>query len=303
MAYQTGTATSPVNLLDTIRGFLLSLGWTVNFWGDDVLGTAGDDKWLSVVTPGGNYFNLLADNSGSAISVRGATGYTGGNNRDNQPGQSGGWGTTNGLSGPYAAYYLFGSATYCHVVVEIVTNRFAHFHIGVLEKAGTYTGGEYQSHTYWQYGSTNYQNHINSYNTCPFSAQGYHGQLGQYYRLDVDGSVNNWVWHRSEEPTSRALGFIGGGLVGRLVSRSPNFITAQSILVPSIVIGPRPIGGTCVYGSVKDVRSINIKNLTPKQIITIGSDEWMIFPIIRKGSTTIYEPSSGDTGIAYKKVT
>lgn len=306
MAYQTGTATSCTNLLDTIRIFALSLSWTVNYWGDDPqLAGTGNGNWLSLATPGGNYFNLLSNDTGSYIHTRGATGYTNNSNRDSQPGQAGGYNTTNGLSGPFAAYYLFGSATYIHVVVEIVTNRFAHFAIGVLEKSGTYTGGEYAVNTNWRYGDTNYQ-HLpdSSYNSCPWDSK-LANPRGQWYRMDADGAVNNWYEsYDSADATQYPLGFMrGNALTARLVSRSPNYITGQSILPPSIIVGPRPAGGSAIYGTVKDVRPVNIANLNPKQILYIGTDEWMIFPVIRKGYTTQYEPCSGNYGIAYRKVT
>ena len=304
MAYQTGTATSCTNLLDTIRIFALSLGWTVNYWGDDPQNAGTQDKWLSLATPGGNYFNVLARDATSIILVRGATGYTANNNRDSQPGQAGDYAQTNGLSGPFAAYYLFGSATYIHVVVEIVTNRFAHFAIGVLEKSGVYTGGEYAVNTYWTYGNTTYQHQPDApYNSCPWDSW-LLSPRSQWYRMDVDGAVNNWYQsYDSGDATSYPLGFMrGNSLVARLFNRSPNYITGQSILPPSIIVGPRPAGGSCIYGTVKDVRPVNITNLNPKQILYIGTDQWMIFPVIRKGYTTQYEPCSGNYGIAYRKV-
>jgi hypothetical protein len=85
MAYQTGTATSPENLLDTMRLFLAANGWGISFWGTD---PQGSGKWLSVVSPSGSYFNFLAMNSSALIYVRGATGYSANNNRNSQPGQS-----------------------------------------------------------------------------------------------------------------------------------------------------------------------------------------------------------------------
>lgn len=304
MSYQTGSATSPSNLLDTVRLFAIANGWSVNYWGDDPQTAGTADKWLSLQSPGGSYFNLLAIDGTGSIHLCGATGYTNNANRDLQPGQAGNYNTTNGLNGPYAAYYMFGSSTYIHVVVEIVTNRFAHFAIGVLEKAGIYTGGEYAVNTYWRYGDTNYQHQPDSsYNTAPWDSRAY-SPRSQWYRMDADGAVNNWYeTYDSASAESYPLGFMrGNALTARLINRSPNFLTAQSILVPSIIVGPRPAGGACVYGSVKDVRPVNIENLTPKQILYIGTDEWMIFPIIRKGWTTQYEPCSGNYGIAYRKV-
>jgi hypothetical protein len=307
MAYQTGTATSPENLLDTMRLFLAANGWGISFWGTD---PQDSGKWLSVVSPSGSYFNFLAMNSSALIYVRGATGYSANNNRNSQPGQSPGWTRSNGLSGPYTSYHLFVGSTYCHVVVEVVTNRFVHFHAGVLEKAGNYNGGEYQTGTDWQYGSTNWQHLPDSeYNTMPFNAYSYLPPSShEYYRMDADGAVNNWYHNNAtvgvSDASLRVVGCIRGySMTHRLFGRSPNHITGQSILLPSIICGPRPAGGSAIYGSVKDLRPINIANLTPKQVLNIGTDEWLVFPIIRKGWTSQYEPCSGNYAFAYKKVT
>ena len=308
MAYQTGAAASPLMLLDSIRTFLLGLGWTINYFGNDPQGVAGDDHWLSVKTPGNKYFNILADYTAQTVHTRGATGYTANNNRNTQPGQAPGWTQTNALSGPFAAYYLFGGAEYLHVVVEVVTNRFAHFHIGTLEKAGNYTGGEYQTGTSINL-QPSYQNDPESvYNGYPFDANNaYRSDSYNYYRIDADGAQHNWVTattsNGGSDATRVAQGFLrGSSSIQSLIGRSPNHLTGQAILLPSLIVGPRPAGGTAIYGTVPDVRAVNIANISPKEVVTIGSDEWMIFPIVRKGWGTQYDMQSGNYGIAYRKV-
>lgn len=301
MAYQTGAAATPLILLDAIRTFALSLGWTVNYHGNDPQGTAGNNHWLSLRTPGGRYFNILADNSAQTMYTRGATNYTANSNRDAQPGQSPGWRQTNALKGPFAAYYLFGGVEYLHIVIEVVTNRFAHIHIGTMEKSGNYPGGEYHTGTY-VYLQTSYQNDPESpYHGYPFDSNNYYSMAGvDYYRIDSDGALNNWVAGASH---NGSYGFLRGySLIKPLFDRSPNHLTGQSILLPSIIVGPRPTGGTAIYGTVPDVRVLNMANVSSKAVMTIGSDEWMIFPVVRKGWGTIYDMQSGHYGIAYRRV-
>ena len=309
MAYQTGTAANPTSLLDSIRLFALSLGWTVSYFGDDPQTAGANDSWLSLVSASGSYFNLLANNTSGKVSTRAATGYTNNGNRNSQPNQSMGWGETNGLTGPYQAYYFFGGADYIHVVIERVTNQFSHFHIGTLEKGGNYTGGEYHTCTQWTYGNTSYQHLPDSpYNVYPFDSYGYTWSEDAYQcvRMGADGAPNKWYSSPRQwtVPSSslHVIGFLRNySIMHRMMLRSPNAMTGQSMLIPSLIAGPRPAGGASIYGTVKDLRAINIANISPKEIITIGTDQWMIFPVIRKGLTTQYEACSGNYGLAYRK--
>lgn len=309
MAYQTGTAASPTALLESIRLFALSLGWTVSYYGDDPQNTGTNDLWLSLVSATGSYFNLLAHNTTGKVLTRGATGYTNNSNRNSQPGQSNGWAETNGLTGPYQAYYFFGGADYLHVVIERVTNQFSHLHIGTLEKGGNYVGGEYHTCTRWTYGDINYQHLPDSpYNIYPFDSNGYprSDDTFQCVRMGADGDPTKWynTPRQVVTPTNNqhVIGFLRDySIMHRMMLRSPNSMTGQSILIPSVVTGPRPAGGTAIYGTVKDLRAVNIANITPKEVITIGTDQWMIFPVLRKGLTTQYESCSGNYGLAYRK--
>lgn len=319
MAYQTGSASTPSNLLDTIRLFALANSWTVNYWGADTQTNISPahqaTSLLCLTSPAGGYFMYMAYDSTGDIYTSGATGYSA-TGRNQQPGHpSGGavdinsrsttgWAQTNLLLGPFAAYYLFGGASYIHTVVEVVTNRFMHFHIGTLEKAGNYEGGEYFTNTYWS-DQTNQRHDPNSpYHTFPFDGYAHYGDRGCHVRCDVDGAVNRWVnFYGGSSSSNYAQGFLRyNSLIQTLMNRSPNTFNGLSTLHPSIVTGPRPLGGSAIYGTVKDLRPVNITYLEPKQILTIGGDDWMIFPITRKGSGTLYEIVSGVYGIAYRKV-
>lgn len=310
MAYVTGSTTNPTNLLDAVRTTLLSLGWTVNYWGADAYSGSSDanrgnatmNQWLSLLSPDGAYFNLISDLGRGSVWAGGATGYSGSSNHNSIPGKST-WAETNGLGGPYTAYYIFATTTYCHVVVERSTNQFAHFQIGRLEKAGTYTGGEYVHQTLWDYGNTSRQNNPDDNNSClPFDSFGQSGYLGAAVRMDIDGASNNWINYYGADPAHCAGTMRKQSLGRHLWERTPNTMNGMTPLIPSIIVGPRPAGGNAILGTVPDVRGVNMTLLAPKQLITLGSDDWMVFPVIRKGTGTIYEAVSGIYGIAYRKV-
>jgi hypothetical protein len=58
-------------------------------------------------------------------------------------------------------------------------------------------------------------------------------------------------------------------------------------------------------GQVPDVFRVNMRNLTPEQEISVGSDIYTVFPMINKDSanTLANEGYSGYEGLAYKKIT
>lgn len=329
MAYQTGTASSPEDLLSKIKTFVESIGWVTDYYGSDTQTgiTAGylADKLLCVHTAAGNYFSFLAYNSTGDIYTSGATGYSAGAIRNNQPGHSSGnffatstrcvtngWALTNKVIGPYAAYYFFGGSDYLHVVIEVVTNRFVHMHIGVLEKAGPYTGGEYFTGTAWTYdmfytAGLSYQNDPdNTFNRMPFDSVGADTYVNSWQgiRMDTDGTSGKW-WRMGYDNDTQnpCYGFMrSNSIVNMLVNSTPNTFNGASVMPPSLIAGYRTLGGYAIYGTVKDLRPINMSLLSPKDILTLGTDEWMVFPIIRKGTTSEYEPCSGNFAIAYRKV-
>ncbi len=132
MAYETGSAASPSDLLDKLRLFLASNGWTVNLW------TAVGSGYRLHVQKGELYFNfrsavdeyIFQEQSPSTlyrygIGIMGSDGYNAGSNWDAQPGaplrlatacQIGAFMTCR--SDGVTAYYFFLGTTpvdYCHV--------------------------------------------------------------------------------------------------------------------------------------------------------------------------------------------
>lgn len=344
MAFITGAASSPTNLLDSLAVALSNNGWTVLAQrAESEPGmTAGYnvDRELYVLSPAGGYFQFAAHETLGLIMSSGATGFNIGSTRNAQPGHSSlganpttggsnyraiGWAATHLGPGPYAQYYFFITDQYCHVAVEVVINSFRHFMSGNIRKAGPFVGGEYYTGTRWSFpytwgGTNSYMNSPDSnYNNAPFDIITYSsvenalaGIIGQQYfhwpriHLDVDGHTNRWV-RLQGDGTTTASGFIrsSGSYTspeGALSMVSRNDMNGLVALPPAIIMAPRPIGGTSIYGTVRDIAPVEISQLEPKQVLTYGSDEWMVFPLIRKGTGTYLEQVSGNYGLAYKIV-
>lgn len=306
MAFQTGTSTGPADLISKLATFAAANGWTVSpATNGSVFINAARDL----------YFGVAAGTF--TIFVKGATGYSAGATWDNQPG-----GSPDALSptqvndcgGPHKLYYFFGTEQYLHVVIEVVTNKFKHFVFGQLEKNSTYTGGAYFDGSFHDMTggiNTNFPDaspHRYLFDTFGNGATGGTGRI----RVDIDGKTNNWMNYGSSGAFSTESNMVKGAtrtqysLMAALQIASPNSFNQRTVLTPILIAAARGSGLFSLIGAPKDLRLVNMRDFNPGQIMTIGSDEWYVFPQTQKtlvfntNSSTL--PSSGLYGYAYKKV-
>jgi hypothetical protein len=88
----------------------------------------------------------------------------------------------------------------------------------------------------------------------------------------------------------------------------PTFVTDGVPLIPIYVGLPTDFESALRWGpvaQVPDVFRVNMKNLDAEEEITVGSDTYIVFPMINKDSanTLDNEGYSGYEGLAYKKIT
>lgn len=307
MAYETGNTTGNADLVAKLATFAQSNGWTY--------GACSGGHY--VLSKNGVYAVVAYD--ASNIYLMGATGYASGSAWNAQPGNSGMTSTTNFMSGTHKAYHFFAGDTYMYVVVEVTTNIFRHFNFGLLTKYGTYTGGQFVNGTRWgtlryygNYGNDSFCNYPDhNYHGGPFDALAYESYgVNNHVRADIDGNSNKyWRIRRADDGNSQARGTVRNGdvsLMDSLSDRSVNTFNQRTILLPIYVDVTRGSGLYSLVGQAPDCRSINMANYNPGQIITIGSDQWVIFPIVQKTNTWddqySYVQSSGNYALAYKKV-
>lgn len=219
MAYQTGTASNPNDLLQKLVTFLVANGWTQD------MSQADGTGWRAHLHRSGVYVNLKAttgavnpwaftpnpnaSSSDAALHIYLGDGFSGASNWNLQPGGPLLNGTTNrtGCSmplpqGSITAYHFFSDETGDNimVVVERTPGNFTHMEWGVsVNKAGSYTGGPY-------FGSV-----LNGYNAFTTSTSARGGRLGptagfpfnwgdgsgtaagSYVRADVDSFTGKWL--------------------------------------------------------------------------------------------------------------
>ena len=93
-----------------------------------------------------------------------------------------------------------------------------------------------------------------------------------------------------------------------LFSSDPTFTTDGVALIPIYVLLCSDFSSDLRWapvGQVPDVFRVNMKNLDAEQEISVGSDTYIVFPMMNKDSANTLENEgySGYEGLAYKKIT
>lgn len=173
MAYQTGNASSVMDLLSKLATFAQSVnGWVVDnintkekelylhnekcFWSLKV-GTSNSLPTLYIAINNQFKANLPWDNQTGSSSFNGKANF-----------YRYYWGAgTNFHNEPFASYTFLATAQYIHVVVRVDSRRFRHFGIGTIKKDGIYNGGHYA------YGTHSTNTNDTSYASYPFTSDMY----------------------------------------------------------------------------------------------------------------------------------
>lgn len=328
MAYSTGTSSSPSNLLDNLRAFLNSNGWTVT-WRFQI--AQGTWRWLHA-TKGGLFFNfweqlslLEANRSVSPNNVfcNYATSYNSSAEPFAQPGCNDAVGA-NAITPPYTAHHFFdgtgASGPYVYCALEIGAGEFAHFGVGILNKAGAYSGGEFACGTIWVYGiavGANVQNNpVSSQNAWPFSDHhtfnGWAGNRPNGTVVRCPDALSGTHFNACQSaPAGVALrcGSPTFYSTNRSLGGGPQWLLWQQPTIPSIatavLITPHCFGESVAsnsryIGHPPGLRHIALDFLSPGDEVVLGAETWKVFPLKRKGSISEI-PLSGNYGLAYLK--
>lgn len=283
MPYQTGTFTSPADLIATIKSFATSNGWS----------SSGD-----VVYKGTVFTELLV--SGNYISVRGGTGQSAGvitgpssktvyclGEKRLPPS----WLTTTIFDYP-GTFWLFMDTGPDSIVCIMRSNDGLYFNwltFGMSVKYATYTGGEY-------FGASFSSNDTGHYPGMCSYGQGYgyswyletiaplwwmpndnfNVQSNFLIRSDLDAGVNwlgedGWNTHPN-----------GNAATSELFMRNPNNWTDQTILLPFYLSINRPSDLKSIIGLFPPARIARVINHEAGDLITLGADKYKVFPFFKK---------------------
>lgn len=331
MAYETGTANSPGDLLVKLFDFAALHGWTV----DDDIASDAKTPPEGAIHKNNIYvsFYFFTDN----LKIYPARGYSGANEpgtqteslyNDTLTTQNSGMGVTN-IAGPYSAYHFFEDDNYLHIVINTSDGRFRHFGFGESIKFGDWKYGEYFYGHVW--GTTSLNSPNASRHSPPFSCFD-RSQVVEWAHTSFYGKTNtdaalpgaraaDAFWIRAQNVSTPAsldadsrlvnagmiLSGTDGGIHGNLVSRSPSDFNGFNAMFPIQwgLLDNTPTPRNFYFlGTIPDIRSFNCKEMTTSIEHTIGADTWVLFPVTNGGpdpGTSV--EWSANHGIAYKKVT
>jgi hypothetical protein len=322
MAYLQTTATSVSDIFDTIATFATGLGFTVDRNNTFTSG-ANTRRILSISFSGfdyGHFFTESSNTTKNTILTLRSIGLTTSGDWDANPNR-GMYSLTNLLTGgPYVNLWLFGEAgsnPYIHCLVEHAAGRYRHFGIGELVKMGTWTGGAYSYGTTWGQGAVQTDNPTHPDHSTPFSELTTSGQTTAVTCIRCDevdttangvaGVDNRFIPYNPSSSRRAGSGVRGGNIAyvnsGLGYASTANFSTynqrAHLLRIRNFVTSSG--GYIRQIGEPPALRVVTMEPFQAGEELTIGSDIWKVFPLVRKGIITDQE-SSGDYAFAYKKV-
>lgn len=314
MAYETGTATSVVDLLNKFATFIEANGWTRDSLGDEGSGRRYHAHNGSVYVNMRAYANedppstILGHGSTGTYSwaFNIGTGYDGGTAWHQQAGAPLFTGSTyytagmNKIDSSVPAYHFFAhnGGDQIIAVVEHASGSYQYLGFGSLVKYGTWTGGEYM------YGSMNGVTN-NEWSTgsgivgigffqAPANGSSFNRNFPNVALIDVDVDAETG-WHVTD-PVSQAT--------TRRKVLDLQYLTAinSDWLYPSTLNALHPFhpvvaavfrdtsndtttSPISMLGELPGVHYCNIDNFVPAQQVTLGATDYRVFPWGRKKTT------------------
>ncbi len=322
MAYQTGTASDIYQLLNKLESFAVSLGWQI------------DDSYNGALLLHNNegYWSIDFDSSNKQLFVYANTGYDRSKNTGSQPGSQATKGnavtqvktaTSHLDSGNYTTYDFLGTGDYLHVVVQIEPNRFRHFGFGTVVKEGEYVGGQYAFGTYLDdYIHYNENTHCFGFSTTS------NNNYAAVVRADGVSADVRSPWYFSSFAVSdysyldkskngNYVLCLGRAAMPRnanahhpealLVSQSQSVFGQRLIPQPNSLMAHGLDGVFYRLGTLPDRYECTMRGISPRQILTINDERWMIIPSAGYDERNQYQieqgkDNSGIQGVAYRIV-
>lgn len=307
MAYQTGAASSPADLLAKLRSFAEEVGWTTT--------AANASVWAFRSAQGGDFtIRISSTTPQDAWELHGSTGnIVGVLDPKQQPGDSVSQGLRGnvaayfvpGSGGPYTRYHFFGTLQYLHVALEIQSGVFGHAFVGTLDKKGmNYSGGQYLQGSYFRYPHGTIFQTVNS----PYGNWTTFGPTAPWSSRQTLGAVRVGGFAGFPDPywMNNTLG-IGKGPYSNyhpdqaLTASCKSNYLRKPLIVPNRVLVPQlPVtldSRLIPLGDVPDFGITDISRNAPGDVLLFGQDEWMVFPAYRRGPE--HWNYSVDVGYAY----
>lgn len=300
MAYQENTSVAnAAAVINNLVTFMAANGWTVER--NDLVGSS---RTATIRIPGVSDYVHLYNDGADIIKKRISVGYDSGAVPALQPNVSARECRTNLFAGAYPKTWMFANAdgTAINLVVAIAASSGSYRHavIGVLDKAGSFTGGTYVDGTYWP---VDYPGAIITSFNSPLFAQHFTTYEG-LCRVDIpDDGRSNYIPSLYTSAQLRAE--YTTLLLALRDETDENSFSGRSVFHPIVLYVRRLVDYWSPLGVYKNIRSASLAKFQPEQEVTIGSDVWKVFPAVRKAvqnpSYSAGPEASGNSGFAIKK--
>lgn len=320
MAYSSGTATSPNDLLDKLRIFLLANGWTVN------LHTALGAGYRLHVNKGAlflNFRSIVAESLSSSLLVNAvgaatsdyaiagyaSTGFNAGSVWNDQPGGPKYSATMYGgflskLNGTIPAYHFFSYAGNDEIfaVIEFEPLKYQLLAFGTIAKySGSALGGQWYSFPS-QTLTADHGDGMYYYTAPPMlpfrgSAQSGSQLIGaSAIKANVDG-VDGWAIDAMYvvSPFQLAAATLEGWDREELDGSVSSIGWQNQLHSYPVYIVRGGLVALSPFGEILGMRRLNITNFQPAEELALGADTWKIFPLYQKNGY------SAQQGYAIKK--
>lgn len=297
MAFVTGTANSIADLITAVQNACTANGWTL---GGTVLSKGGCYASLTQTSPatGINLMTLLT-----------GTGIDGSNNL------TGVAGTTSSIGALAATAWTDNPWNYTFPVaynIHVLTNPdevylqvsysgpqgsgyWAHLSFGrAVVQQGT---GVWQSALGFNYQGmyvTPDGGHLDDYyagclEAAPFFYARYQSNYpGQWVQSFIHGAINEadgtGIWSTSAYPGPGGGGIGAGISCSPLLGYTPSAWNSQAVLFPVQIMQDRPNAKMSLIAQLGHLRYLRNDNYNDGDIITLGADRWMVYPMWKKNA-------------------
>lgn len=106
----------------------------------------------------------------------------------------------------------------------------------------------------------------------------FQGQTNYYVHSNLDGHG----WHTTHNGTTASGTSPGISHLTALLDATPSAYNTEMVLLPNRCYKGRASSKISLVADLEYSRLCRIDNVDPGQIITLGADQWMVFPFVRK---------------------
>lgn len=343
MAYETGTASGQTDLMSKLSTFAQANGFTEDYYSGGnrhlSLSRSADNVYVSFMWDGVDYIGMFQalNYSGSHDEEPWNQDDDSGNgNEDFDTNPDQGRQVSAIGAGGYTAYHFF-AYTNPHnifVVLEFAPGLYRHFGFGQIDKVGIWTGGAWCAGHLWNPAVAFSQYDAPTSSVHSVLMDGGMGPGGVSYglynenaggTLHVEGlpgmdAATKWGHSvANDTDDDKILNDRGDNLRIRVAGgcRRGPALSQYGRFLPDLSTGFIPIipmevfynradasyDGWYYLGRMHNIGHIHLHGIDPAQELTVGSDTYIAFPMVRKSVIGGNNQESWNAGIIYKKVT